>query len=725
MRERRPLGALNFNCEASDAMIDRVLKTIIFLSFALMSGAGAQALESAPVTTPHATVTLVSNVDGFEPGQAFRLGLRFKMAKGWHIYWRNPGEAGEPPHLDLTLPPGATASEIDWPTPFRIPEGPVMTYSYEGEVTLPLTVSPPEAPAPLTIDARASWLICEKICIPEEGTLRLAIASGTATPSAQAPLFRAADQRIPRPSPYPAKLTPDAMLVVSGEGIAPNLVKEVSFFPDNWGSIEDAAPQLLKVEEGRFSLALKPAQGFDPHQPLPGVLCIKDAGGQERFLAITATPTDTRFLAKGQVAGPAPFAGSAAPAASKTAADMGLATLLLFAFLGGLILNLMPCVFPILAVKAVSIAGLSGHERGRVRSHAAAYTAGVLVSFAGLGTLLLLLKAAGAVVGWGFQFQSPVFVGAMAFLFLLIGLNLSGVFEIGGSFVGAGTGLASRGGLAGSFFTGFLAVLVATPCTAPFMGVAISAALAASAAATITILLALGLGLAAPYLAFAFIPGLVRLLPKPGAWMAILKQALAFPMYASAAWLLWVISQEAGPDGVLAVSAGFVLIGLAAWALGVTQGRQDAARLYGQAVAALAALCAVAFLLGVETGPASIAAASEETQPYSPSRLAALRTEGRPVFVNLTAAWCVTCKINERVALASDAVRQAFAARHIAYLKGDWTRPDPAISALLHEHGRDGVPLYLFYPARGGEPIVLPQLLTSGIVLDALGRAGS
>ncbi|WGJ13229.1 thioredoxin family protein [Methylocapsa sp. D3K7] len=313
----------------------------------------------------------------------------------------------------------------------------------------------------------------------------------------------------------------------------------------------------------------------------------------------------------------------------------------------------------------------------------------------------------------------------MAFLLMLIGLNLSGVFEIGGSFLGTGSGLTYRGGTLGSFFTGFLPVLVATPCTAPFMGAAIAAAFMTSSAATFAVLLALGFGLATPYVLLALIPGLVHLLPKPGAWMAILKQALAFPMYASTAWLVWVISQQTGPDGVMAAAMGLVLIGLAAWAIGVTQNQQRRVRAFGRASAGLAVIIAFAFLNDIGITPPSLVATAGDAQPYSPASLATLREEGRPVFVNLTAAWCVTCKINEQIALASDAVQEAFATRHIAYLKGDWTRADPAISALLHQHGRDGVPLYLFYPSNRREPIVLPQLLTAGIVLDELDRAGS
>jgi len=306
-------------------------------------------------------------------------------------------------------------------------------------------------------------------------------------------------------------------------------------------------------------------------------------------------------------------------------------------------------------------------------------------------------------------------------------LNLSGVFEVSGSLVGAGGALAGRGGRLGSFFTGFLAVLVATPCTAPFMGAAIAAALAAPPAATLAVFLAMGLGLAAPYALLALAPGLARALPPPGAWMTILKQLLAFPMYGAAAWLVWVISQQAGPDGVLAAAGGLVLVGLAAWALGVTQKGTGRARPLGQAVAAAALLAALALLYGVADAPVppgSALAASGDAKPYSPERLAALRAEGRPVFVNMTAAWCVTCLVNERIALSSEAVRKAFAARDVAYLKGDWTRADPAISDFLRQHGRDGVPLYVLYPPKG-EPIVLPQILTASGVLEELDRSGS
>jgi thiol:disulfide interchange protein len=338
------------------------------------------------------------------------------------------------------------------------------------------------------------------------------------------------------------------------------------------------------------------------------------------------------------------------------------------------------------------------------------------------------LRAAGGAAGWGFQFQSPVFVAAMAWLLFVVGLNLSGVFEIGGRLAGAGQGLATRGGHAGSFCTGLLAVLVATPCTAPFMGIAIAAALAAPPLLALLVFLVMGLGLATPTLLLAAIPGIARAAPRPGRWMLVLKQALAFPMYAAVAWLVWVISQEAGQSGLLATLAGLVLLGFAAWAFGAAHLRSGAGARIGRIAALAACVGATVVLSGIEAAPpSSIAEARAEdgVEPFSAARLAALRAEGRPVFVNMTAAWCVTCLVNERVAIRTTAVRQAFAAHDVAYLKGDWTRQDPAITAFLRAHGRDGVPLYVYFPPRDAPPVVLPQVLTQGTLLDEVGRRSS
>ncbi len=688
------------------------LGLLAILAGLLLATGVAQAAESTPVRSTRDTATLVSAVDSVAAGQKLRVGLRLTMAPGWHTYWRNPGDAGVAPALTFTLPQGVTASDIAWPAPTRQQEGPLVTYGYDGDLLLPVTISGATGPLPLQL--HAEWLVCQKICVPEQGDFRLDLPAGTGAPSRQSDLFAAADQRQPRPSPWPARIAPDGTLSVPGLSAA----TDAWFAADTPGMVEAAPAQLLTVGAEGLTLRLKPGSDFKPAMALDGVLTVRDAGGMTSVLQLAATP------------GPALVVTPAA-------AD-GLWRLLGLALLGGLALNLMPCVFPVLAVKAVGLAGLAGARRSTAALHAASYTAGILIAFAGLGGVLLALRAAGGSAGWGFQFQSPGFVAATACVLFAVGLNLSGVFQVGaGRLTGAGHALAAREGHLGSFFTGLLAVLVATPCTAPFMGAAIAGALAAPAAFAIAVFLAMGLGLAAPYAALALVPGIARALPRPGRWMEVVKQALAFPMYAAAAWLVWVMSQEAGPQAVLATLAGLVLLGLAGWALGLAQGglaNSGHGRRPALIVAGLAALAAIAVLPGIGTGAALApipqaqagggqagAAGNDGAEPFSAARLAALRAERRPVFVDMTAAWCVTCLVNERIALAPEAVRHAFADHHVAYLRGDWTRQSPDITAFLRRQGRDGVPLYVFYPADGAAPVVLPQILTQGIVLETIG----
>ncbi len=672
---------------------------ILALLFALLAAGPAVALESAPATSSRDTVSLVSETDAVAAGTAFRVGLYFRLAPGWHTYWRNPGDAGVAPQLDLVLPPGMQSGPIAWPTPSRLAEGPVMTYSYTGDLLLPVTVTPSGHAGPMPIQAHARWLVCKEICVPEEADFRLELPSGTPAPSAQAPLFAAHDRLVPRPSPWQAQIAPDGSLWVQGPELRPATVTDAWFIPDQAGLIQDDAAQPLSVREGGFVLALKLAEGARPDAGLSGILTVRDRTGLQTDVELHATP-------------------GAAP----TPAFPPLRRVLAFAFLGGLILNLMPCVFPILAMKAVALA--QGAARGEARAHGLFYTAGVLVTFAALAIALLAARQAGIAAGWGFQFASPVFVAAMAWLLFGVGLNLSGVFVLGGRLAGTGSALAARGGKLGSFFTGLLAVLVATPCTAPFMGVAIAAGLAAPPAVTILVFLVMGMGLAAPYAAISLVPSLAQLAPRPGRWMEVLKQGLAFPMYGAAVWLLWVVSQEAGSAGVLGTAAGFVLLGFAAWVLGVSQQASDRSRRFGQSAAAAAVLLAAAVLSGIAVAPGTPASAatSEGAEAFSPTRLAALRAEGRPVFVNMTAAWCVTCLVNERVAISGDRVRRAFTAHQVVYLKGDWTRQDPAISAFLRQYGRDGVPLYVYYPPHDGRPVVLSQILTENEVLEELNQ---
>jgi thiol:disulfide interchange protein DsbD len=683
--------------------LPRLLLALFLAGLALPAGAA----ESIAVTSPRAVATLVSDTDRVAAGTPFKLGLRLRMAPGWHTYWRNPGDAGIAPELHFTLPDGASAGPIAWPAPQRQPEGPLMTYGYSGEVLLAVPVTGPAG----TVQLHATWLVCKEICVPEEGDFRLDLPAGTPAASPQAPLFAAAEAALPRPSPWPAQIAPDGTLTVTSDAISPAVVRDAWFIPETADTVIGPAPQTLRVENGSFSLALKPGEAFRADAALAGVLTLRDAGDQTTVLAIAATP-----------GGP--------PAAPGVA----LWRVIGFALLGGLILNLMPCVFPVLAVKAVGLAGLSGAAHRHAVAHALSYTAGVVSTFMLVGAALLALRAAGDTAGWGFQFQSPAFVAGIAWVLFAVGLNLSGVYDVRLGAAGAGQSLAARGGHAGSFFTGLLAVLVATPCTAPFMGVAIGAALASgSAGLTMAVFLAMGIGLAAPFVLLAALPAVARILPRPGRWMELVRQTLAFPMYAASAWLVWVMSQEAGPGGVAGTAAGMVLVGFVAWALGMGQRGIDEGGLGARgrrivhAAALAAALAALAVLSGIVASPGVPAgpAAEAGVEPFSADRLDRLRRDGRPVFVNITAAWCVTCLVNERVALAQPAVRQAFAALGVVYLKGDWTRQDAAITRFLRSHGRDGVPLYVLYPPGNRAVAVLPQILTEGIVLAALEQMGA
>jgi thiol:disulfide interchange protein DsbD len=629
----------------------------------------------------------VSESDSVAPGKPIRLGLRLRLAPGWHTYWSNPGDAGAPPTLDIS---GATAGPIAFPAPEKLTDGPFTSYAYTGEILLPVTVTPKPGATSLSVDAAATWLVCAKICVPEDAKFHLDVPAGTGAPGPEAALFAAADARTPRASPFPAHITKAGVLWLA----APNLpVQDASFYPAEAGVIEQGAPQTLQVKPGAVTLALKPVKpGL---AALSGVLALKDRGGQTEFLTINATPGELP-------------AGAAAPVGP------GILRILVLAFAGGLILNLMPCVLPVLAIKALAVARLSGVARAHVRREAVFYTLGVLVAFCAIGAVTFAARAAGGGVGWGVQFQSAVFTTAMAWLLFAIGLNLSGVFEFGGSLAGTGQGLAARG----SFFTGLLAVVVATPCTAPFMATALAAAVALPPVGGMAIFLALGAGLAAPYVVLAIAPGLARFLPRPGAWMETLKQVLAVPMYGAAAWLAWVVWQQSGRGGLLAVLAGAAGILVAARLLA----RRQRAGAGAPAWIFLPLGLTAAMLVNVATLQPSASAAPlvAGAERFSPARLESLRAAHRPVLVDMSAAWCITCLVNERVALSPAAVRDALARKNVALLAGDWTRQDPDITAFLHEYGRNGVPLYVYFPPDGA-PQILPQILTQSEILGRIG----
>ncbi len=716
-----------------------VLATLLFAMLGPASGSGVAA-ESAVVASAQSQASLVTDVDGWAPGRALSVGLRLRLAPGWHTYWSNPGDAGEAPTVTVTASGGGGQTDaIVFPTPQRLPEGPLMSFAYTGDVLLPMRLVPTAAagggaPSPLHLVAKAEWLACATVCVPEQATLALTLPSGPAVPSAQAGLFAAARAATPVPSPFKARIGRDGRFALMGTGLSPVSVASAWLFPDRPGLIDQAAPQVATVRQGVVTIPLKPAAGFEPGRPFDALVVLRDPTGQQTALTVSAAPADAVTVptpaASLAALAPAPPRMAAAPAARP-----GLARMLLLALVGGLVLNLMPCVFPVLAMKAMALGRLSGMARREQRLSAVFYTAGILVAFGALGGLLLGLRAAGSSVGWGFQFQSLAFVAGACWLLFLVGLNLVGAFEVGGRFAGLGQGLAGRSGHAGDFATGLLAVLVATPCTAPFMGIAIAGALAASAWIGLAVFLAMGLGLALPYLLFACIPRLIALLPRPGLWMEVLKQAMAFPIFAACAWLAWVASIEGGANAVLAVMAGLVLLGAGAWLFGLSQRMAMAAGSGGllrrgrfagflSLACLLATLALLPGLVPAGAGRQSGAPREPGWDAFSEASLDSLRRSGRPVLVDLSAAWCISCLVNERIAFGAAAVRSGFAARHVALLKGDWTLHDDGITRFLREHGRDGVPFYIYYPAgRDGE--IWPQILTPDQVLRSIGAKTS
>jgi thiol:disulfide interchange protein/DsbC/DsbD-like thiol-disulfide interchange protein len=671
------------------------------------------------------SASLISEVRGIAAGKPFWVMLRQQIRPGWHTYWRNPGDSGAPTRIDWDLPAGFSAGDIQWPYPERIAYGPLMNFGYNNEVFYPVLITPPAAlPAgPVTLLANVGWLVCADICIPEKTSLALVLPAGTAVTGAdpdQVATFASARQRVPVAGGFAASwsqageqlvITVPAMGTDGAAGGAAQ-VEKVEYFPFTEGVMENPAPQLLTPNAEGLTLAITPGWDFAPGASLDGIMVVHERAGAMLVSAFEINPV----------------AGAAPAAAMMAGSSVWLA--MLFALLGGLILNLMPCVFPVLSIKVLSLVQQVGADARKVRLHGWVYLLGVVVSFLLMAGLLIALRAGGAQIGWGFQLQAPWVIGLLVYLFFLVGLNLSGYFEIGTGVMGLGSRLLQRQGYSGSFFTGVLATLVAAPCTAPFMASAVGFALTQSSLVALAIFAALGTGMAAPYVLLCYSPRLLRMLPRPGAWMVRFKELLAFPMYASAIWLVWVLTQQAGASGVLVVLAGLLLLVFAIWLLrGLAGGLLRRRVLLGLALLAggLAVYLPLSLATAVAGGGTDGAAAGRAEvnylgpvyEPYSDARLAELLVEG-PVFVNLTAAWCITCKVNEAVALNRDGMRGAFAERQVNYLRGDWTNADPVISRLLESYGRSGVPLYLLYPGGAAPAQVLPQLLTEGIVRDAL-----
>jgi thiol:disulfide interchange protein DsbD len=677
---------------------------VLALLFGLVAPAAAQ-VDAAPKV--HAR--LIAERDAVPPGGTVTVALELDTRKGWHTYWINPGDAGAPTEIKWTLPPGWHAGDIQWPAPQAEAVGPLMDYGYEGKPWLLVDITAPKdaSEGSVTLNAQASWLVCAEVCVPEDATVSLPLNVGTAALPPD-PDFAAARAKLPVKSPWPMRYAAGSTLdlFVEAQPLASAHPAKAEFFPLQQGVVSGIAPQELGFANDGIVLRLAKNKKFKPG-PLDGLLELTSTDGSKQALEVHA------------VQGAVP----AANFGGEGSAGIGLWAALGLAFLGGLILNLMPCVLPILAMKALALAGHGGGGRHAARE-GLAYGMGAILSFLGLGAAVIALRAGGTAIGWGFQLQEPIAVAGFALLIFAVGLNLSGVFEIPG--FGGGDALTRKGGVTGAFFTGVLAVAVAAPCTAPFMAAALGYAFIQPVAQSLAVFFALGLGFAAPFMVIGFSPFLLRMIPKPGMWMLRLKQALAFPMYGASVWLVWVLANEVGADGVALVLAAMVMFAAAVWIWAASRGAGPAGRGFGAfatLLAFVASLSFLAMLLRASPVPA-LARAGESGIPheaYSAARLAELRAQHRPVFINATAAWCITCLVNERIAFSSGTVRDAFAKHHVACLIADWTRRDPEITKLLEAHGRDGVPLYLYYAPGAADAEVLPQLLTEGEVLKAVG----
>jgi thiol:disulfide interchange protein DsbD len=738
----------------------RLIPSISLLPLLLAAGLPGWAVSNS-ADAPHVHVQLLVLPESLNRGAAADAGLYFKIDDGWHIYWKNAGDAGEPPHMKWTLPEGIAAGPLEFPAPKRLPLGPLMDFGYEDEVLFPFKLSVGQAArsGPAVLHAKVDWLVCQASCIPGKAELEVSRdvnerpGKVVLTASDEA-LSKRLSGRLPKALPAGVKASFQPTKVGFRLSVDTGRREtEAAFFPADQDIIDNPAPQKLTPTATGLVLDLKKDANLSVNPvELKGVLELSGGRAYEivalpgtglkagtadspvAAVAATSAPP-TAVLPAAPASAPAAQVSSNAapvPVAPKPFSEAELLRATGLAFLGGLLLNLMPCVFPVLFLKGLSLVNSGNEERQKLRVHGFVYTAGILVSFWALVAVLLGLKAAGATLGWGFQFQSPVFLALMAGLLFFLGLSLAGQFEIGLTLTGAGGSLARKQGYTGSFFTGVLAVVVATPCTAPFMGAALGYALAQSAGVTFAVFTALALGLAVPYVALTLQPAWTRMLPKPGVWMEVLKQAVAVPIFATAIWLAWVLAAAYGAGLLASLLSSFLLLAIAGWFLGRWPARRWAAVVAGSIV--LGVIAVSVFAPGkLETQPlgltaedvgalASLPAMQRGWQPWSAEGVSRAQAAGQPVLVDFTAKWCLSCQVNERVALERPEVQKALQDANVALFKADWTRHDEAITETLTALGRSGVPAYALYVPGRSQPELLPEVLTPGIVIDALGR---
>ncbi len=723
----------------------------------LLSGFTAGAFPSGSGTSSPVQASLVSADATVEPGHPLTVALRFVHQPHWHTYWVYPG-TGLATTIAWTLPPGWKAGEIQWPAPKLLKDSRnnVVGNGYDGDLLLPIVLTPPAGLTPggrVEIKAAVDWLMCADECVPGEAALTLALDIRAGPPPADpawGSRIRSVLAGLPAADPAwtasAARTAKEVTLAVQpavttagGPPAATAAPTGLRFFSDD-GFIAYDQPQEVKSDGAGGWVLVLPIGADGPKDPARLTGVVTSDSGWRADGSLAGLKVDASFAAGGSrpgsnavsdagaalperagagAAAAASNAGPAAPAAAVAPLPGSLAATLVLALVGGLILNLMPCVFPVLGLKILGFVNQAGHERGKVAAHGLIFSLGVLLSFWALAGALAVLRAGGEQLGWGFQLQSPAFVYALAGVMLVFALNMSGVFEFGLSATSVGSGLQGRSGLAGSFFTGVLATVVATPCAAPFLAPALGAALALPIVQSFAIFTAIALGLALPYLLLSIFPSAVKVLPRPGAWMETFKQFMAFPLYATVAYLLWVLAGQTTEMGLLAALLGLVLVAMGIWAYGRWRAPGASA---GRARFGLIA-CALLLAAGAWTGwPRPAAPTDLVWEKWSPETVEHLRSEGRIVYVDFTARWCATCQANKRLVFHSSDVLRTFHDERIVPLRGDWTNRDPGITAELAKYHRSAVPFNVVWLPGHAEPVILPELLTPAIVLRALGR---
>ena len=667
------------------------IKLFLLICASLIS---TQALTDNIVDASDSRIEILTESISITPGDELLIGFKFTLNPGWHTYWENPGDAGEGASIKWNLPNDVSASEILWPGPQRIPVEPLMTFGYEDEVVLLTKIYTSEATiVPLNLNALVSWYTCKEICIPQEAEVSIPIKLGNKTPSVSKAILDQTLEEVPIQfeGTYRVQRLEDSY-ILQGQLENQDQYDSIYFFPKDYGLTDYTKDQFYEINKDSFSLQIKAAEIEIENKTFEGVIAI-NKGEAVSFIEINY-PLKAKPISQ----------------------EFNIFTLIFFAFLGGLILNIMPCVFPILSIKILRFVEQSGDSTYKTIQQGLLFSLGVIVSFLAIAALLVSLKSGGESIGWGYQLQSPIVVSLLVYLFVVLGYIFMSNMVLGTSLARLSSISLGKGDSIESFLTGVLAVIVASPCTAPFMGSAIGFALLQPSFYSVLIFLGLGIGFSLPYLVLSAKPSLLSFLPKPGQWMETFKQFMAFPMWASALWLLWVLSSQVNNQEVIQVLLGSLLIIIGLWLVEKNNSKTNWIRW----IVRLPFILLLIFSLWlIPTSYSDLDESKQNQLAYSPQLLEDLREENALVFLNFTADWCITCKVNESVALKTSKVRKLLTDKDITYIEADWTRKDPVISSALEEYGRTGLPLYLLFPSKG-DPLILPEILTEDILISYL-----